>query len=109
MTDRSHFLYPHSTQFSGKGYHRSSKAARGEDLQVEHPVCSGYASAFHLYPTLPGMLRAPLIRDQVIQVRQPREKRLLTAPRMMESLHHEELPLDGVMRLIEQRTTFHRI
>jgi hypothetical protein len=50
------------------------------------------------------MLRAPLIRDQVIQVRQPREKRLLTAPRMMESLHHEELPLDGVMRLIEQRT-----
>jgi hypothetical protein len=27
----------HSTQFSGKGYHRSSKAARGEDLQVEHP------------------------------------------------------------------------
>jgi hypothetical protein len=65
-------------RFSSKGYHRSSKAARGEDLQVEHPVCSGYASAFHLYPTLPGMLRAPLIRDQVIQVRQPREKRLLT-------------------------------
>ncbi len=25
----------HSTRFSNKGYHCSSKAARGEDLQVE--------------------------------------------------------------------------
>jgi hypothetical protein len=28
----------------------SSKAARGEDLQVEHPVWCGYAPAFHFYP-----------------------------------------------------------
>jgi hypothetical protein len=28
----------------------SSRAARGEDLQVEHPVCGGYSSAFHFYP-----------------------------------------------------------
>src|SRR5215467_11532867 len=39
----------------------SSKAARGEDLQVEHPVCCGYAPAFHFHPTLPGMLGATLI------------------------------------------------
>ena len=71
-------------------------------MQVEHPVCSGYAFAFHLYPILPGMLRAPLIRDQVLQVRQPREKRLLTAPRIMEALHHEQFPVDGVMGLIQQ-------
>src|SRR5207253_5954589 len=29
--------FPHSTQFSGKEYHRSSKASRCEDLQVEEP------------------------------------------------------------------------
>jgi transposase len=35
---RIDWKYPHSTRFSGKGYHRSAKASRGEDLQVEHPV-----------------------------------------------------------------------
>ncbi len=30
--------FSHSTQFSGKEYHRSSKASRREDLQVEHPI-----------------------------------------------------------------------
>ena len=78
----------------------SSKATRGEDLQVEHPVCGGYAPAFHLYPTLPGMLSAPLIRNQVLQVRQPREKRLLTAPRVMKALHGEQFPFDSVMGLV---------
>ena len=55
----------------------SSKAARGEDLQVEHPVWCGYAPAFHFYPTLPGMLGATLIRDQVVQMGQPAQKRLV--------------------------------
>ena len=36
-------------------------------------------------------------------MRQPCEKRLLAATGMMESLHREELPLDSVMRLIQQR------
>ena len=48
------------------------------------------------------MLGATLIRHKVVQVRQPREKRLLAPLGMMEALHHEELPVDGVMRLIEQ-------
>src|SRR5262249_6017689 len=43
-----------------------------------------------------------LIRDQVVQVGEPCEKRLLTAPGMMEALHRKELPLEGVMRLIQQ-------
>ena len=29
---------PHSTEFSGKGCHRSSKPSGGEDLQIEQPV-----------------------------------------------------------------------
>jgi DNA-directed RNA polymerase subunit RPC12/RpoP len=45
---------------------RSSKATRGEDLQVEHPIWCRYVSAFHFHSTLTGMLGATLIRDQVI-------------------------------------------
>ena len=36
-----------------------------------------YSPAFHFHPTLARMLGATLIRDQVVQVREPREKRLL--------------------------------
>jgi hypothetical protein len=31
----------HSSGFRGKGYLRSSKASRGEDLDIEEPVCGG--------------------------------------------------------------------
>src|SRR5215831_12037960 len=40
-----HRIFSHSTQFSGKEYHRSSKAARGEDLEVEEPVSCWGCSA----------------------------------------------------------------
>jgi hypothetical protein len=50
---------------------RSSKAARGEDLQVEHPVWCGDAPAFHFHAPLAGMLSPTLIGDQIIEVRQP--------------------------------------
>ena len=93
----------HSIAFSGRACHRSAKAARGEDLQIEHPVWCGYASTFHFHPTLPGMLGSPLIRDQVVQVREPRQKRLLTSPWMMEPFHGEQFSLNGIMRLIQER------
>ena len=48
------------------------------------------------------MLGAALIRHQVLQVREPRQKRLLAPLGMMEAFHHEQLALDGVMRLIKQ-------
>src|SRR5262249_42210694 len=48
------------------------------------------------------MLGAALIRDQVVEVRQPRQKRLLAAVWVMEAFHGEELPLNSVMGLIEQ-------
>ena len=54
-------------------------------------------------PTLAGMLGATLIRNEVVEVCQPRQKCLLTATRMMESLHHEEFPVDGVVDLVQQR------
>jgi hypothetical protein len=42
----------------------SSKAARGEDVQVEHPVWCGYTPAFHFHPPLTGMLGSTLIWHQ---------------------------------------------
>jgi hypothetical protein len=36
-------------------------------------------------------------------VREPGEKRLLTAVGMVKRFHHEQLPLDGVVGLVSQR------
>ena len=48
-------------------------------MEVEEPVARRDSSAFHFHATLPRMLGASLIRDQVVEVRQPRQKRLLAA------------------------------
>ena len=79
---------------------RSSKAARGEDLQVEHPILCRYSPTFHFHTTLTGMLGATLIRDEVVQVGEPCEKRLLASTRMVKPFHREQFPLDGIVRLI---------
>ena len=73
----------HSPELRGEACHRSAKAARGEDLQVEKPVLCGDCASFHFHTTLPGMLGSPLIWHQVVQVCESREKRLLAAPGMM--------------------------
>src|SRR5712691_2162229 len=51
------------------------------------------------------MLGATLIRDKVIQVGEPREKRLLAATGVVKPLHREQFPLNGVMRLIQKRAS----
>jgi hypothetical protein len=48
------------------------------------------------------MLGSTLIRYQVVEVREPREKRLLAPPWMMKPFHHEELALKSVMGLIQE-------
>src|SRR5262249_57784773 len=93
-------LFSHSTRFSGKEYRYSSKASRREDLQVEEPVSGWDCASFDFHPTLPGMLGATLIRDQVVQMGQPAQKRLLAPFGVMAALHREQLPLDSVMGLI---------
>jgi hypothetical protein len=75
-------------------------SSRREDLQIEPPVSCRQSPSFHFYATLPRMLGATLIGHQVVQVCQPREKRLLVATGMMEPLHREELPLNGVVGLV---------
>jgi hypothetical protein len=47
------------------------------------------------------MLGATLIGDQVIQMGQSCQTRLLTAAWMMALLHRKELPRDGVLGLIQ--------
>jgi hypothetical protein len=71
-------------------------------LQVEEPISGWDGSSFDFHPTLAGMLRPTLIRDWVVQACKPREKRLLASLGMMKALHCEQLPLDGIMRLIKQ-------
>jgi hypothetical protein len=102
LSTPAELISAHSIGFSGKGYHRSSKASRREDLQVEEPVACGNCASFHFHATLAGMLGPTLIGDQVVEVCQPREKRLLAPFGMMEAFHREQLPLDGIMGLIQQ-------
>jgi hypothetical protein len=72
-------------------------------LEVEEPGACGACASFHCHPTVAGMLGATLRRDEVVQVGEPGEKRLLAATWVMEPLHREQLPLDGVMRLLSER------
>src|SRR5216684_2846522 len=91
---------PHSTELRGGACHRSSKASRREDLEIEQPVACWDCASFDFHATLAGMLGPTLIRNQVIQVREPREKRRLAPVWMMEPFHREQFPLDGVVSLV---------
>jgi len=71
--------------------HRSSKASRRENLEIEQPVLCGDFASFDFYTTLAGVLGATLVRDQVVQVGQPSQKRLLAPLGMMERFHHKKV------------------
>jgi hypothetical protein len=43
-----------------------------------------------------------LIWHQVVQVYQPREECRLTSTRMVKPFHREQLPIDGIVGLVEQ-------
>jgi hypothetical protein len=96
--------FAHSIGFSGSVGHRSAEASGREDLQIKEPIVGRDSSAFHCHATLTGMLSPTLRGHQVVEVGQPREKRLLTATGMMEAFQREQFPLDGVVGLIQQGT-----
>jgi len=79
-------LFSHSTALRGRGCHRAAKASCGENLQIEEPVGCGDASAFHVHATRPRMLGATLVRDEVVQVGESRQKCLLAPMEDNESL-----------------------
>jgi hypothetical protein len=83
-----------------ESFSHSLISSRREDLQIEQPISCRDSPAFHFYTTLPRMLGATLIGHQVIQVREPREKRLLVSTGMMKPLHREEFSLNGVVGLV---------
>ena len=49
------------------------------------------------------MQGATLIRNQVVQVREPREKGPVTPTGVMETLHHKQFPIDGIVGLVQYR------
>ena len=59
-------------------------------------------ASFDFHPTLASVLGPTLRGHEVVEVRQPREKHLLVPFGVMEAFHREQLPLDGVMGLIQQ-------
>jgi hypothetical protein len=65
----------------------SPKASGREDLQIEEPITGGYSPALDFHATVAAMLGPTLIRHQVVEVRQPCEKRLLTATGTVKPLH----------------------
>ena len=95
-----HWFFHIPSNYVVERVRRSAKASRREDLQVEHPIWCGDSSTFHFHATLASMLSPTLIGDQVVEVREPGEKRLLTAAWMVKRFHHEQLPLDGVVGLV---------
>ncbi len=52
-------------------------------MEIQEPILCGDFASFHFHPALTSMLGPTLIRYQVVEVRQPREKRLLASPWMM--------------------------
>ena len=78
-------------------------------MQIEEPVVCRYTSAIHFHAASPGMLGPTLIGDQVIEVREPGEKHLLTALWMVKRFHHAQLPRDGVVGLVSQRAGHGRL
>jgi hypothetical protein len=71
-------------------------------LKIEPAVACRDFSSFDFYPALPGMLGAPLIRHQVVQVCQACEKRLLASSWVVKPFHHEEFSVNGIMDLIQE-------
>lgn len=71
-------------------------------MQVAEPVCCGYSAAFHCDATLASMLCPTLRGDHVVEVGEPRQKRLLAPVGMTEAFHGEQFPLNGVVSLLSQ-------
>jgi hypothetical protein len=70
-------------------------------LEVEQPVLGWDCSSFDFHPTLTGVLGALLIGYQIIEMGQPTQEGLLAPVGMMKGFHHEQLAVQGVVRLIK--------
>jgi hypothetical protein len=64
-------------------------SSRSEDLQIKQPVVCRDSSALDFHATVAGVLGPALVWDQVIEVCQARQKRLLAPVWMMEAFHGE--------------------
>jgi hypothetical protein len=67
---------------------------------MEPPVTWRDCAAFDVDPTGPGMPGATLVGPPMVQIGEPSKTRLLAASWMVNALHRDACPLDGVMGLI---------
>ena len=72
-------------------------------MEIEEPVTCRDCASFDIHTALPGMPGTTLRGEHVVQMYQPSQKRLLVPFGVMAAFHREQLPLDGVMGLIQQR------
>ena len=76
--------------------------SRGEDVQVEHPGLSRYASAFPCDPPLAPLLGPALRGDQGVERSEPDAQRCLPPLRMLAPLHGKALPCERMRRLSQE-------
>ena len=62
----SQWKMSHSPGFSGGVCHRSAKASRGEDLEIEEPISCGNCSSFDFHATSASVLGTTLVGHQVV-------------------------------------------
>src|SRR5262245_50328290 len=89
---------PHSTELCGAVRHHSSKASRGEDLEVEHPVSCGDAPALHFHPTLPRMYGATLVGNQINWLR---VLGVTETPQIDQGVRHQFHPVVALLDVLE--------
>jgi len=68
---------------------RSSKASGREELPIEEPVSWWHFPALDFHAALAGVRGPTLGGDQIVQMCQPRQKRLLAAVWVVPAFHRE--------------------
>ena len=80
---------------------KSLKPATGQDLEIEKPIACRHLPTLDFHSTFAAVNRPPLIRNQVRQNRKTIEENSLATGFVMKALHHEQFPVDGIMKLID--------
>ena len=91
--------FSHSIELSGK----SLKPAAGKDLKIKEPISRRYLPTLHFDGTLPAIDRPPLIRNQIRQDCKTVEEQKLASLFVMKALHHKQLSVYRIVKLIHQR------
>jgi hypothetical protein len=76
--------------------------SRREDLQIAPPVSGRDFASCAFHPPLPSRQGMTLGEHQGVQMRQPSQKRLGAPFRIMKALQYAQVPVDGLLGLLQQ-------